>query len=254
MKRHKDLGFIIQARTASTRLSGKVLKPFFNEKSILEILLEKLLVYKQKYPIVIATSKNKNDDILVTFANKFGVGIFRGDEHDVLKRYINTAKEFNIETIVRVCSDNPFIEPLYIESLIDIFYETETIEYCSFKNINGKPVIKTHLGLFVEIVTLNGLEKAHKETNNKEYLEHVTNYLYSHPEKFSIHLVEVPNIVFNRNDLRFTIDDQQDFDNLSQVYKYYVKCGFDILQTIEFIDTNPIIKNKMMNNITKYNK
>src|SRR5690606_1372797 len=137
---------------------------------------------------------------------------------------------------------------VYIEQLIEISNSKNRLDYCSFKNIDDIPVIKTHLGLFAEIVSTESLIKASKECDSYYYREHVTNYIYLHPEKFNVYLESAPAIVFNRKDLRFTIDDKDDFDNLSILYEYYIKNDSNISKTIEYIDTNSMFKNKMIKN------
>jgi len=249
-----ETGIIIQARTGSKRLPGKVILPFYKEQSLIDILLKNAQVLAPKYNIIIATSDKSNDDIIAEYAMKYGYKIFRGDENNVLKRFIGAAKKYQLETIIRICSDNPFLDMSYVEQLIDIFNKKENLDYCSFKVYDGTPVIKTHLGLFAEVVTLKGLERAYRECNLKIYREHVTNYLYSNPNKFNFFLEKAPKEVFKRSDLRFTLDDLEDFNNLSFVYRFYVQSGENIVKTIEFIDNNRKVKEKMINNIKKYNK
>lgn len=250
----KKTGVIIQARTGSKRLPSKILLPFYEEQTLLDILLKKVQALGSKYDIIIATSNRTNDDQVAEYALKYGYKIFRGDENNVLKRFIGAAKKYQLETIIRICSDNPFIEMSYIEQLMELYIRKENLDYCSFKISDGTPVIKTHLGLFAEVVSLKGLERAYDECNLKVYREHVTNYLYSNPNKFNIFLEKAPKEVYKRNDLRFTLDDQEDFNNLSFVYRHYVQSGENITKTIDFIDNNLEIKKKMINNIKKYNK
>lgn len=101
-----NITFIIQARLGSTRLPGKILLPFYEGKSILELMIDKLSVVSKN--IVLATSTNELDNGLELFAKKHCIVCFRGDENDVLSRFIDAASENDVRHLIRVCSDNPF--------------------------------------------------------------------------------------------------------------------------------------------------
>jgi len=99
---------IIQARLSSSRLPRKVLMPFVNNKSILQILIENLLKVFSKDQIILATTKSDIDDELEKFAINNKLNYFRGEESNVLKRFIDCAEHFKVSNIIRVCADNPF--------------------------------------------------------------------------------------------------------------------------------------------------
>jgi spore coat polysaccharide biosynthesis protein SpsF (cytidylyltransferase family) len=103
-----DIGIIIQARTGSARLPGKTLLPFFEDKSILDIIIENIQNHFQE-KIIIATTQNTQDEKIVEIAKRNKVLWFRGNEENVLKRFIDAAKNFGLNTIIRICGDNPFI-------------------------------------------------------------------------------------------------------------------------------------------------
>ena len=105
-----NIGIIIQARLGSTRLPGKVLKPFHGDKCILDIILDKLHQASDAQ-VIVATSTSKDNDALVEHLERNGELVYRGSENDVLDRFIKAAKEFHIDGIIRICSDNPFIDP-----------------------------------------------------------------------------------------------------------------------------------------------
>lgn len=250
----EKIGVIIQARTGSTRLPNKVVLPFHQETSILEILLQKLLVFKDTYEIVLATTDAEDDKVLVDIAKKYGIKYYTGDQLDVLQRFVDAATEFGIDTIVRICSDNPFLDSGFIANMIDHFKSHPELDYLSYKNHMGTPAIKTHLGLFAEIVTLDALKRVQKHTDDKLYKEHVTNYVYANPEDFKVHLLEMPDYLIERDDLRFTIDDPDDFTNLGKLYTYYTENDNDIQSMIEHIDQDSNTLKLMINNIKKYEK
>ena len=207
-------GIIVQARTGSTRLPNKVVLPFYKERCILDIVLQKLKTLK--YPIVIATSNNPNDIEIVKAANRNNVQIFRASEENVLERYIDCAQENNFSNIIRVCADNPFIDTCLIEEIVD-----ESADY-SAHFFQDKPSIQTHWGVFAEFVSLDALEKIHSLTKEKTFLEHVTNYIYLNPELFNINKMNPP-VLCHVDDIRLTVDTVEDFKLAQTLYKLCVE-------------------------------
>lgn len=209
--------FIVQARSGSTRMPNKILLPFYDGKSILDLLIEKLKQVNNT-KVIIATSINPNCDSIENVAMVHGVSCFRGSENDVLQRFIDAAEENGAKQIIRICSDNPFLELDSINNLVDFVRDTnENLDYVSF-NINGTPSIKTHYGFWTEYVTLDALKRVKALTNESLYHEHVTNYIYANPNLFKIEWIEGPEVLKSHSDIRLTIDTQEDFRNAQQIY------------------------------------
>lgn len=210
-------GIIIQARIGSSRLPQKVINPFWQQKNIIEILVEKLKPLH--IPIILATSDSAENSILKKFSDKYSIGFFQGSEKDVLKRFIDASDIFKLDVIIRVCADNPFLYPPYIKLLFES-YKKGAAEYLSFMTKNGTPSIQTHFGFFAELVERKALLKIINENPATIYREHVTNYIYNFPEKFNIKWLEFP---FKEPSYgaRFTIDTLEDFNLMSSIYAEY---------------------------------
>lgn len=234
---HNRIGFIIQARLGSTRLPNKILLPFYNNETILSLLIKKLK--KFNLPIVLATSSDIKNNPLELVAKEYGINIFRGEEDDVLKRFIDAAAYYGFDALIRVCSDNPFLEKDSIENLINRACDNSA-DYISF-NVNDRPSIQTHYGFWTEYVTVNALKKVQHITSDMLYHEHVTNYIYTHSEIFNIEWIEGPEILNTHKKLRLTIDTRSDFDIASQIYKDL--CDTDRYPTIpdivNYLDSHP---------------
>lgn len=211
------ISFIVQARSGSTRMPNKILLPFFEGKSILDLLIEKLKTVEDT-KVIIATTVNSNCDAIENMAKEHGVSCFRGPENDVLQRFIDAAEYYHVEKMIRVCSDNPFLELDSINKLV-MFANNKGKEsdYVSYK-INGTPSIKTHFGFWTEYVTLDALKRVKQITNEQLYHEHVTNYIYAHPNQFKVEWIEGPNIINSHPGIRLTIDTQEDFRNAQAIY------------------------------------
>lgn len=218
-----NIGIIIQARLTSTRLSKKVLLPFYGSMTILDILIDKLQSVCPN--IVIATSSKSENDELVKFALDKNVCCYRGSEDDVLQRFIDSAKYSNITHIIRICSDNPFLDVDSLKTLISNVEDNSDCEYISF-DIDGIPSIKTHYGFWAEYVSLDALLRISSLTSEHLYREHVTNYIYTHPDMFNIKWLEVPTFVKQHKNVRLTIDTKEDFENAAHIYTaLYSKLG-----------------------------
>ena len=234
-----DTFIIIQARTGSTRLPEKTILPFFQEKSIFSLMAGNLAEEFGKSSLVLATTSSPADDRLVELARAEGINVFRGNEADVLGRFIAAAKQVGAKTIVRICSDNPFLFPCYVRQLIDEF-EKEPCDYLSFRDDHGVPVIRTHWGLFAEITTLDALERADAQTREPFFHEHVTNFLYGNPAIFNLRFLEMPALFRGRSGYRFTLDTAEDFELLRILYlnlfEQYHTRNFTPEQVFEYLD------------------
>lgn len=248
----KQVTIIIQARSGSTRLPGKMTMPFFKGKSILEIIVRDLME-NCNYNIVLATTDSSKDDELTAIANELGINVFRGSEDDVLGRFINAAESFNANYIIRVCGDNPFLSIFLMKELFKV-YEGE--DYLSFRYSNGKPTILGHLGMFCEFTNISALQKAAELTSDKLYREHVTNYLYANPDVFNIKLVDLPESVKDYEGVRLTVDTKVDFDNSAELYAQFgsmIEEG-DIQKLIDYIQLNTVLLQSMQGEIKKNTK
>lgn len=212
---NSNIGIIIQARTSSTRLPKKIILKMDGEETFLDVLLKRVKKLKTKYPVILATSNLKVDEVLLSFAESHEIKFFQGSENNVLNRFIECAKENKLKTIVRVCSDNPFLDINLLEELI-ANYNNE--DYLSYK-INNSPSILTHFGFFAEIVSVKALEKV-AEKGDETCNEHVTNCIYKNPDDFIVNFIHKKN---DNNSIRCTLDTKNDFENLKDIYLNFVK-------------------------------
>jgi len=111
---------IVQARMGSNRLPGKVMKIVCG-KPLLEHLINRLKRVKCADQIVIATTVNETEDIIVELCKKLDISYYRGSEEDVLGRYYEAAVEYGGDIIIRITSDCPVIDPEVIDSLINFY-------------------------------------------------------------------------------------------------------------------------------------
>lgn len=230
-------GAVVQARTSSTRLPGKVLKelPMGSGVTVLEQVIRRLKQSKLD-EIVVATTTEDVDNLIVEIAKKEGVKYFRGSLDDVLERYYLAARENHLDVVVRVTSDCPCIDPDIVDLLVENHLET-CVDYTSNDLIPTFP-----RGLDVEVVNFRALETAHKNASEAFEREHVTPYIYKRPESFKISSVEAPDEL-NAPDIRITLDTEEDYCLLCAVFDYLEENGsFRTWDLVDLFKSRPWLK------------
>lgn len=224
---------IIQARMGSTRLPGKVLKKI-KDKTLLEILVERLKHSEKIDRIVIATSDNPKDKAIVKLAKKINCPCFIGDEEDVLDRFYKTAEKFRAEIIVRVSGDCPFHDPKLVDEII-IFYLKNKDKFDYVSNVNP-PTFPDGFDLWV--FPFRTLKRAWQEAKLKSEREHVCPYIWKNKNLFRIGHFESKK---DYSGLRLTVDDIADFKFLKKIYESIQQKGkmFHLEDILYFLDKNP---------------
>lgn len=239
-----NIGIIIQARLGSTRLPRKILRRFYGEKVLLETVIDNLKRVENT-KIIVATSINSNNDELEAFLNERGILVYRGSEDDVLSRFIGAAEANGIDGIIRICSDNPFLDWHGVSDLVGRA-KCSDADYIGYR-INDTPSIKTHFGFWGEYVTLAALKRVAATTDEKLAHEHVTIHIYTHPDEYKCEWIECPAFLQGLNDIRLTVDNPDDFENAQIVYSalYNASPNFGLEDVVKFIDEHSELQASM---------
>lgn len=222
---------IVQARIGSTRLPGKVLKKI-RDKTILDYVIDRLKFCKNIDDIILATTTDKKDDVLEKYAINKEINYFRGSEEDVLSRYYEAAKKYHADTVVRITSDCPLIDPEIVDEIIKKHIGNEA-DYTS------NTIKRTYpRGLDTEVFNFNILEEAYKHANEKYHREHVTPYIREHPERFKLQNIEAHGKI-KRPDIRITVDTKEDFELMKKIILHFDDLSFKTESVIDFLDRDP---------------
>ncbi|PHM11053.1 cytidylyltransferase domain-containing protein [Nostoc sp. 'Peltigera malacea cyanobiont' DB3992] len=200
---------IVQARMTSTRLLGKVLKKVL-DKPLLEYQIERLKRVKLADEIVIATTTNSTDLPIVELCDRLSIPYFRGSEEDVLARYYGAAKEYQADVVVRVTSDCPLIDPQVIDKVIQ-FYINNKYEYDYVSNSLERSYPR---GMDTEVFSFLALHQAFVEAIAQPDREHVTPFIYMHPERYRLAQVIYSE---NQSSHRWTVDIADDFELIKRI-------------------------------------
>lgn len=205
---------IIQARMGSERLPGKVMQTL-RGKSILHHVIERVQRALTTDEIIVATTDNPADEIIVQQCKFLDVASFRGSETDVLNRYYLAAKLVKSDLICRVTADNPLVEP----GFIDMAVARMKYSHEDYVAIDGCP-----LGTGIEVFTRQALHDAAAHAKYDYEHEHVTPYIRRHSKLCKIGMIEVP-LSLMYPDLRLTVDTPDDFALMQVIYDRLYRDG-----------------------------
>lgn len=218
------IGIIIQARMGSSRLPGKVLKKIGN-KSLLEHIFYRLKKVSHKVKIVVATTKLSQDNEIMKVCLEYKIDCFRGSELNVLERYYQCACKYNFSHIVRVTSDNPFIDIEELDNLIDLHLNQQADYSRSFENLPK--------GIGCEIFTMAALEKSYRHGIKDNHKEHVNEFIEEHEENFTICELQIKNQQKHYPQINLTVDTLEDYKKACFIVEH---------SSDEFITTSEAIR------------
>ena len=178
---------VVQARTGSTRLPGKVLADI-GGVPLLAFLLSRLRPLPVD-EIVVATSDRPGDDAVARLATDSGFAVVRGPEDDVLARFAVALAEHPADNVIRITADCPFTDPQLVAEVLDR-HRDQHADYTT--NVIPRTFPK---GLDVEVANASALLDADREARNPLEREHVTPFLYRHPERFRLANIRCPDLL-----------------------------------------------------------
>ena len=203
---------IIQARIGSSRLKNKMMLSLHG-KPIIEWIIKRVKKSKNIDTLVVAIPKSKENNILEKYLKKLNVRVYRGSEKNVLKRFYEASKIYNCENIIRVCADNPLIDPKEIDNLIN-FFKNNPCDY-AYNHIPKNNLYPDGLG--AEIVSKKTLKNIYKNAKSKEHKEHCFSYIWDNKEKFNIKTFNPKDTKLQHPEMRFDIDTFEDYYKLNML-------------------------------------
>jgi spore coat polysaccharide biosynthesis protein SpsF len=201
---------VLQARMSSTRLPGKVMADLCGAPMILR-QIERLRRARRLDRIAVATSMDPSDDGLAAMLALHDVPVHRGPLEDVLGRYAGAIEAFGpAEVLVRLTADCPLADPEVIDATIALLTD-RGLDYAA-----NTPAHRTYpKGLDVEVMRAACLLRAAREASDPYEHEHVTPYLYRHPELFAQDFISQ---AAEEGEVRWTVDRPDDLQLVRAVY------------------------------------
>jgi spore coat polysaccharide biosynthesis protein SpsF len=223
---------IIQARMGSTRLPGKVMMDVIGEPMLFHVV-QRVSRARAIDQVVVATTEKSDDDAIVRLCESRSWPCFRGSEDDVLDRYYQAAREHRADVVVRITSDCPVIDPGLVDDVVsefvrllpDIDYASNTLDRQTYPR-----------GLDTEVMRLDALEEAWRTAEEQPYREHVTLFIYRHPELFRLHGVYSAE---DYSDRRWTVDTPEDLKLIRLIFDHFGDNTFSWRQILEVLEAHP---------------
>ena len=221
---------VIQARTGSTRLPGKVLLPLLGEP-VLTHVVRRVSRARRLDEVVVATTLHPGDDPIEALALENGWPVVRGSEQDLLARYLQAARTSAADVVVRVTSDCPLIDPGLIDDVVEA-RRADDADYAS----NTLPPRTYPRGLDVEAFTTDALERAGREDADLASREHATPYLYRNPDRFRLLAVRGSS---DESQHRWTLDTHEDYALIERLYDALGSDDFAWTDALAVITAHP---------------
>jgi len=228
----------IEARMTSSRLPGKVMMPVL-DRPMLAYLTARLKAVPSINEIVLATTVNATDDVLVNFAMQDGIKVFRGCEEDVMSRVIGAAESLEADVVVEITGDCPLIDPDLVEQTIRMFKRHHNAVYCANSFFSSYPS-----GMDTQVITLDALKSSFSMTKDPLDREHVSRHIVNNPDLFPhVYLIAPPSLHWP--ELALTLDEPADYELIRCVIENLWPSNhlFGCKEIIQFVRDNPQLLN-----------
>lgn len=223
---------VVSARMRSHRCPGKAIAPLAG-KPLLEHLFERLLTVRELDAVVLATSTAPENQVLVELAERMGVGTLQGDEDDVLGRYVEAARRWEADHVVRVTGDNPLTDLGLIRELTRRHVQASA----DYTYVPGDALL---MGILPEVISRTALEVSHRDGEDRHRSELVTLYIKENPSRFRIARVDIPPALY-RPSYRLTVDEPEDLELMEKIFERLYRPGgvLDTGEAIRLLDEQP---------------
>ena len=228
----ETVGAIIQARTASTRLQGKVLKVMPGGYSVIEAVIRRTMAVESVDHVVVAMPEADRCGRLPGLCCSAGAEVFFGSSDDVLDRFYRCAEQYRFDLIVRVTADDPFRDPEVTAKAVSLMLEDKTIDYL---DISGYPD-----GIGVELFRCSALSRAWREATLNSEREHVTPYIWKNRHIFNTRTIKSDR---RWTDWRLTLDEETDWQLVFEIDRRLAREGewYGLAEIDELLNAHPEI-------------
>lgn len=220
------VGTVVAARTGSSRLPRKALLPL-GEYPMILFLLERIRATQEASKVILATTTLPEDDELTRVVGDAGFLVFRGTNEDVVARYVDAAQAYDLDYVVRVTGDCPFVD-------------AETLDHCLISARQHIPfdLASTKgyfpVGIDYEIYKASVMAGLHAAgTLDAADREHLTLYMYNHSDRFKLAFLE-PRFEW-RSKKTFTVDTRDDYVRAQKIVMRMGRPNFTIAELVDCV-------------------
>jgi spore coat polysaccharide biosynthesis protein SpsF len=223
---------IISARMASSRYPAKALVPLAG-RPLIQVLMDRVARVPELDSMALATSNRPENKPLVDIARALGIPPFQGDEDDVLRRFIDCARNMDADHIVYVSGDNPLTDLETMARLVERHLE-------SGSDYTYVPGDARHMGILCEVVSRLALERAWAKGEARHKADQVTLYIKEHPGEFKVRPVKLPEGLY-RADVRLSVQEAADVQLVQTLFERLAAPGkiVSTREALELLDQEP---------------
>lgn len=223
------VGVIVACRMKSSRLKEKALLPIGDLPSV-EFCLRNALKFKGIHKVILATSTEDQDKILAKHTFDSNVGFYQGHPEDVMQRYVDASDAHELDIVVRITADMPFVDDEICSILLDKHIKSGA-EY----TVGADAAV----GVNLEIFNVSCLKRIKACFPNAEYSEYMTWYFQNNPDHVRIQKIDLPAIFVRP--YRLTLDYEEDLVLFNEIHKQMGSTNYSLRQVMEFLDLHPEI-------------
>jgi len=233
---------IVQVRRESGQSNSKIGRKLAG-KSLLELVVRRVTDCQRLHGVVVAATDDEQYQQIRQLVPP-DVPVFAAAGRDPLATFVAAIDHFDARSVVRLCAHNPFIDPVLIDRLVTTADAHPNCDYISYRCADGRPAILTQLGVVAEWCSAESLRRAHREARRAADRDHVTAYLYSHPELFNVRLIPLPPEL-DRDDLRLKIDFEEDWEHAQVIFDALGPDEWDWQRIADLLDSQPALRKRM---------
>lgn len=223
---------LVQARMGSSRLPGKVLADI-EGRTMIDRVVARTARASLVDEVVVLTTVSPADDAVAAHCEHAGLRCLRGSEEDVLDRYYQATRQLGADPILRITGDCPLIDGEIIDRAIEVF-RGSSLDYVSYE----WPEATFPRGLDVEVLRADALTAAWQESDESADREHVTRFIYRHPDHFQLGGFAHGE---NLSNLRWTVDAPADLEFVRAIYREFGRDDFGWREVLALLRARPDI-------------
>jgi spore coat polysaccharide biosynthesis protein SpsF (cytidylyltransferase family) len=213
----------------SSRLKEKALLPIGDLPSV-EFCLRNVLKFSGIHKVILATSTEAQDQILERHTFDPKVGFYQGHPEDVMQRYIDVCEAYDLDVVVRITADMPFVDDEICSFLLEEHFKSGA-EYTVGTD--------AAVGVNLEIFNVSCLKRIKAYFPNAEYSEYMTWYFQNNPDHVRIHKVDLPELFVRP--YRLTLDYEEDLTLFNEIHKDLEGTAYTLRDVITYLDHHPEI-------------
>lgn len=204
---------VVQARTGSSRLPGKIMMPLAG-KPLLQRMLERVQAALAEFELVVATTTGAEDEGVRALCRAIGVECYSGHPTDLLERHYRAAVSARADVVVKIPSDCPLIDPAVVDRVLAFHAEHGgSLDYVSNLHPASYPD-----GNDVEVIPFGILEEAAREATRPFEREHTTPFIWERPARYRMGNVAWETGLNYSMTHRWTVDYPEDYALIKCVY------------------------------------